>query len=360
MPSNANLWFVRQAPLDWNETEGCLELLDQRRLPLEEIWHRYDRADDVIEAIRSMVVRGAPAIGCAAAMGLAAEARWLARGELQFHAAFEAACERMAIARPTAVNLAWAVERQRTIAREMSTHTVEAITWALCREATRIWKDDIAACRAIGQHGASLIVDGASILTHCNAGALATGGYGTALGVIRAAAASGKRIHVFVDETRPFLQGSRLTAWELVQERIPATLICDNMAGALMKAGRIGCCIVGADRIAMNGDVANKIGTYALAVSAQYHRIPFYVAAPLSTFDRQIATGEEIPIEQRSPDEVTSLAGVRVAPHEVSVMNPAFDVTPHELVSAIITPQGVITPPYDSQLPALMREQSRS
>jgi len=301
-----------------------LELLDQRRLPEETVYVTCRTAAETADAIRDMVVRGAPAIGCAAAFGIALDAK---RG-----ANLSDAEQKLAASRPTAVNLFWALDRMR------GTADPEA-------EALAIYSEDIAACRTMGENGAALIPDGARIMTHCNAGALATAGHGTALGVIRSARDQGKKISVIANETRPYLQGARLTAWEMVQEKIPVTLISDNMAGHLMSRGEVDLVIVGADRIAANGDAANKIGTYTLAVLAQRHGLPFYVAAPLSTFDPAIPDGSHIPIEERPADEVTGYRNLRWAPHGVQVRNPAFDVTPADLISAIITEQGVIERP---------------
>ena len=314
-------------PLRWRG--DALELLDQRRLPEETIYLRCSSAAEVAAAIRCMVVRGAPAIGCAAAFGVV-----LGQGA-------ESAYAVLAQSRPTAVNLYWALERMRKAA------DLEA-------EARAILAEDIAANRALGAYGAPLVPDGARVMTHCNAGALATAGYGTALGVIRAARDCGKRISVIVNETRPCLQGARLTAWELVQEKIPATLITDSMAGHLMSRGEVDLLIVGADRIAANGDVANKIGTYALAVLARRHQLPFYVAAPVSSFDLGLADGSQIPIEERPPEEVTGYRGVRWAPPGIAVRNPAFDITPAELVSALICERGVIRQPDRARVQALI------
>jgi len=298
----------------------ALELLDQRLLPERMEYVRCRSAVEVAKAIREMVVRGAPAIGCAAAFGVA-----LDRGA-------EAAFEVLAKSRPTAVNLFWALERMRRATDPVA-------------EAIAIYEEDIAANRALGAHGAELVPDGARIMTYCNAGALATAGYGTALGVVRAAIEHGKRVSVIACETRPYLQGARLTAWECTQEGIPCTLVTDNMAGHLMSRGDVDLVVVGADRIAANGDVANKIGTYMLAVVARLHALPFYVAAPLSTFDPNIASGAKIPIEERGPDEVTGYRGTRWAPPGVQVRNPAFDVTPAEFVSAIVCEKGVVRKP---------------
>ncbi len=321
---------------------GEVVLLDQRRLPAEEVYLRLRTAEEVASAIRDMVVRGAPAIGIAAAMGLAADLT--NAGEEVSARRFEAAARVLREARPTAVNLAWAVDRMARVFEEVRGGDASAIREALRAEALRILDEDIAMNRAMGRHGADLVPDGATVMTHCNAGALATGGYGTALGVLRAAREAGKRLRVIACETRPYLQGARLTAWELVREGYDVTLITDNAAGALMARGEVTCVIVGADRIAANGDVANKIGTYTHAVLAHRHGVPFYVAAPSSTLDPATPDGSRIPIEERPPDEVTSFGGTRVAAAGVRVRNPAFDVTPWPLVTAIITERGVHRP----------------
>ena len=346
------LWREVLSPLYWDEgADKPVVMLDQRLLPTQETWRSYRDAAETADAIREMVVRGAPAIGCAAAFGLAAGARhYEAAG---FEAAFEADVARLAASRPTAVNLFWALERQRAVFTRTKAEGIETLRRALLAEAQAILHEDIAACRQMGAYGAELIPAGAKILTHCNAGALATGGYGTALGVIRAAHEAGKGISVYADETRPFLQGARLTAWELQHSGIDVTLICDNMSGALMKQGALSCCIVGSDRIAANGDVANKIGTYMVAVLAARHGIPFYVAAPLSTIDLETQTGDEIPIEERPPREVTHIGVTQIAPTGVPVRNIAFDVTPAELVTAIITERGIARAPYEASLPRL-------
>ena len=316
-------------------------MIDQTRLPNEEVYVTCRTYEDVADAIRTMVIRGAPAIGVAAAMGIAL-------GMQQPGADFELICDTIGRTRPTAVNLFWAIERMRKLYRSLSGST--DIAAALATEAQLIREEDIAINRAMGQHGAPLVPDGKTVLTHCNAGALATAGYGTALGVIRAAVESGKHIDVFADETRPFLQGSRLTIWELQHDNIPATLITDNMAGHFLKSGRIGCVVVGADRIAANGDVANKIGTYGVAVLARENGIPFYVAAPTSTLDLTLKSGDEIPIEERSEHEVTHYSGSPVAPVGTAARHPAFDVTPHRYVTAIITEHGVSRAPYEDSL----------
>jgi methylthioribose-1-phosphate isomerase len=330
-------------------TEEGVVMIDQTRLPGEEVYVTCRDHHEVAEAIRRMVIRGAPAIGVAAAMGVALGVCRSADPEVDF----ESICETLSATRPTAVNLFWALARMRQVFAGRRGRPASEIRARLVEEAERLCREDIAVNEAIGRNGAPLIPDGKTVLTHCNAGALATAGYGTALGVIRAAVAAGKTIDVMADETRPFLQGARLTAWELQRDGIPVTLITDNMAGHFLKSGRIGCVIVGADRIAANGDVANKIGTYSLAVLAQENRVPFYVAAPVSTLDLTLASGDEIPIEQRSPEEVTHVFGVRVAPEGVAAENPAFDVTPHRLVGAIITEHGVAREPYEETLSRL-------
>jgi methylthioribose-1-phosphate isomerase len=327
-------------PVLYDGARDAVRLLDQRLLPDEETWLTLESAEAVAQAIQVLVVRGAPAIGVAAAYALACEAR---RGADR--ARLETAAARLVAARPTAVNLAWAVRR-------MAGHFSEGPA-ALLALAHAIRDEDEAACRRIGELGAALIPEGARILTHCNAGALATAGYGTALGVVRAAFEAGKRISVYADETRPFLQGARLTAWELHRDGIPVTLLTDGMAGWLMRRGEIACVVVGADRIAANGDVANKIGTYALAVLARHHQLPFYVAAPWSTLDLETPRGEAIPIEERESEEVVMIAGRRIAPAGVSARYPAFDVTPAALVTAIITERGIARSPYAEAFAAL-------
>ena len=323
-------------------TDAGVVMIDQTRLPREQVFVTCRGYQEVADAIRSMVIRGAPAIGVAAAMGVALG--------VQEGADFDTVCRTLAATRPTAVNLFWAIDRMRRLAASMDGASRIEIVRRMAEEAQQIREDDIAICRAIGMNGAPLVPDGKTVLTHCNAGALATAGYGTALGVIRAAAESGKHIDVFADETRPFLQGSRLTAWELQQDGIPTTIITDNMAGHFLRSGRIGCVVVGADRIAANGDVANKIGTYSVAVLAKENGVPFYVAAPISTFDLTLPTGDAIPIEQRSAAEVTHVFGVPIAPENIAVANPAFDVTPARYVTAIICERGVARPPYEESL----------
>ena len=335
--------------LEWT-AEG-VRLIDQRKLPTEETYVLCRDYEEVAEAIRNMTVRGAPAIGVTAAMGVALGARDADAGHVsELRRAFDEICETLAGTRPTAVNLFWAIQRMRDKFESVTELPVDRIRQELIAEAQRMYVEDIAANEAMGRHGAALLPASGGVLTHCNAGALATCGYGTALGVIRAAVEQGKKIQVFADETRPFLQGSRLTAWELMQDRIPTTVISDNMAGAMMKQGKIGAVVVGADRIAANGDVANKIGTYSVAVLAKAHGIPFYVAAPVSTIDLETPDGGRIPIEQRSAREVTHMAGRQIAPEGVKVENPAFDVTPNAYVTAIVTERGVAQAPYSESL----------
>jgi len=330
-------------------TEAGVVMIDQTRLPREETYVTCSSFEQVAEAIRSMVIRGAPAIGVAAAMGIA-----IGMLGAQTEQEFEQICSTLAATRPTAVNLFWAIDRMRKKYHEHRARSLADMREALVAEAKLIRVEDIAINECIGRNGAPLVPDGKIVLTHCNAGALATAGFGTALGVIRAAVASGKNIQVFADETRPFLQGSRLTIWELQHDGIPATLITDNMAGHFLKSGRIGCVVVGADRIAANGDVANKIGTYAVAVLALENNVPFYVAAPISTLDLKLASGDEIPIEQRAASEVTHVFGVPVAPENTTVENPAFDVTPHRYIGAIITERGVARAPFIESLKTLL------
>jgi len=338
--------------LRWHE--GRLELIDQRRLPLEFEYVACEDAVQTAAAIRDMVVRGAPAIGCTAAYGVALDARRHAQApRAQFDAALDDAFRVLAASRPTAVNLFWAIERMRQCHAQARRGATEAEASALLALAHQIRSDDIEINRAMGRHGAALIADGARIMTHCNAGALATAGHGTALGVIRSARDAGKHISVIANETRPYLQGARLTAWEMVQEQIAVTLATDNMVGYLMQRGRVDIVVVGADRIAANGDTANKIGTYTVAVLAEHHRIPFYIAAPLSTIDRAISDGGGIPIEERDAAEVTGFRGMRWAPEGVGVVNPAFDVTPAALITGLITEKGVIERPNAAKIRAL-------
>ncbi len=326
---------------------NVLSLLDQRKLPGEEIWIDYTDYQEVAEAIRSMVVRGAPAIGITAAYGAYLGATAIeAKDAEDFAQQFDAICATLNATRPTAVNLAWALERMQRLVRANLNQPPINLKIGLEYEALAIFEEDLRINIAMGQNGEKLIPDQSRILTHCNAGALATGGYGTALGVVRAAVNAGKQVMVLADETRPFLQGARLTAWELQRDKIPVTLICDNMAGYLMSLGGIDCVIVGADRVAANGDVANKIGTYSVAVLAKEHNIPFYVAAPLSTIDMNLAEGKDIPIEQRDTREISHIGETQLAPEGISILNPAFDVTPARLVSAIITERGVVQDDY--------------
>jgi len=332
-------------------------MLDQRLLPTEETWYAYTDYREIAEAIKRMVVRGAPAIGVAAAFGAALAAKELAQGsKAQFEKGFAVACAELAATRPTAVNLFWALERmQRHAAAVTANMSLPEIAACLLEEAQSIAVEDEALNMAMGKHGQTLLPQKATVLTHCNAGALATAGYGTALGVIRAAVAAGKNIAVVADETRPFLQGARLTAWELQRDNIPVTLICDNMAGYMLQQGRIDAIIVGADRVAANGDAANKIGTYSLAVLAKAHNVPFYIAAPISTIDYSIPDGSKIPIEERDPAEVTHCGGSRIAPLGVQVYNPSFDVTPAPLITAIITECGVAHGDYVRSLGAFRK-----
>lgn len=328
-----------------------LEMIDQRVLPMRFEYLSYANADEVAEGIRSMVVRGAPAIGCAAAYGVALQALAYQHADKPgFEQAMAHGFQVLAASRPTAVNLFWALQRVKEFLQAHAHQSQVQMAAALLALAHEISAEDVRINRAMGDFGAALLKDGARVLTHCNAGALATAGHGTALGVIRSAVEAGKKISVFADETRPFLQGARLTAWEMVQENIPVTLITDNMAGHLMKCGEIDAVIVGTDRVAANGDVANKIGTYMVAVLAHRHNIPFYVACPLSTIDMQLPHGDAIPIEERSHDEVTGFGAQRWAPAGVQVRNPAFDVTPAELVSALITEKGVVYRPDQAAL----------
>ncbi len=342
-------------------TPEGIRLLDQRALPAREEYVLCRTHRELARAIRDMVVRGAPAIGIAAAYGMVLAARALAPaspGSDAFLDGLRAAAAELAATRPTAVNLTWALERMLAAADRAAWQgrVPREVLAALEAEARAIHEEDLAMNRRIGALGAELVPDGASVLTHCNAGALATGGFGTALGVLRAARAQGKRLHVFVDETRPLLQGARLTAWELMQEGIPATLIADGMAGHFMRLGRVDLVIVGADRICRNGDVVNKIGTYGLAVLAREHGIPFYVAAPWSTVDLALPSGDAVVIEERAAEEVLGFGPVRWAPEGVAVANPAFDVTPARYVTAIITDRGLARPPYDESLQRLAAE----
>jgi methylthioribose-1-phosphate isomerase len=340
--------------IEW--TDAGVVMLDQRLLPTQEIYRTYTNHSEVAEAIRSMVVRGAPAIGVAAAMGIALGVNTSNPVSLaELDVLFERICSDIASTRPTAVNLFWAVERMKAVYRSTRPQGIPAIRSALIHESIVMHAEDIEANRAMGRFGQELIPNKARVLTHCNAGALATAGYGTALGVIRAAVEAGKQIEVYADETRPFLQGARLTAWELRKDSIPVTIITDNMAGHFMQKGKIDCVIVGADRIAANGDVANKIGTYSVAVLAKENGVPFFVAAPISTLDLSIPDGSHIPIEERDPDEVRKIMGVSITPIDAKVANPAFDVTPNRYVHAIITDRGIARPPFHESLQKLAR-----
>lgn len=338
--------------VEW--TNEGVRMIDQRLLPVEEKYVMLRSCEEVAEAIKQMVIRGAPAIGVAAAMGIALGAKQsVGTSVVDLEYDFDYMCDVMSHTRPTAVNLFWAIERMREVFRQARSGTkdVEVIKHRLVTEAQAIFAEDIKANRALGRFGGELLADGATVLTHCNAGALATAGdYGTALGVVRGARDAGKRVAVIADETRPFLQGSRLTAWELNKDEIPVTVITDNMAGHVMKQGKVDVVVVGADRIAANGDTANKIGTYMVAVLARQHDIPFYVAAPISTIDLSIPSGDGIPIEERAAREVTHVRDQRLVPEDVAVHNPAFDVTPNELIAAIITDKGVARQPYTTSL----------
>jgi methylthioribose-1-phosphate isomerase len=333
-------------------TEAGVVMIDQTRLPFEETYVTCRTYEEVAAAIRGMVIRGAPAIGVAAAMGVALGV--LHASERQLDQEMETICGTLAATRPTAVNLFWAIECMKRLYASLRGQSIAEIRRRLVEEALAVREEDIAINRAIGRNGAPLVPDHKTVLTHCNAGALATAGYGTALGVVRAAIESGKQVDVFAGETRPFLQGARLTVWELRRDGIPVTLITDNMAGHFLKSGRIGCVVVGADRIAANGDVANKIGTYTLAVLARENHVPFFVAAPISTLDLTLASGGQIPIEQRAASEVTHVFGIPVAPPGTTVENPAFDVTPSRYVGAIITERGVARAPYEESLKTLV------
>ena len=337
--------------IEW--TDAGVVMIDQRILPAREEFITCKNYQEVADAITTMVIRGAPAIGCAAAMGVAIGAQQAS--DENFDAELDEICKTLAATRPTAVNLFWAIDRMQKLveARKAAGDSLDEIREALVAEAKEVLRDDIEINKAIGRHGAELLPEGATVMTHCNAGALATGGYGTALGVIRAALEGGNPVAVMANETRPFMQGARLTVWELQQDDIPVTLLTDNMAGHTLRSGRVGAVVVGADRIAGNGDVANKIGTYSVAVLAKENGIPFYVAAPISTLDLSLSSGDEIPIEERAAEEVTHIRGERIAPQDTAVINPAFDVTPNKYVTAIITEKGVARAPFIEQLAAL-------
>ena len=346
--------------IDWKD--DAIVMIDQRKLPADEVYVSCRTAAEVAKAIKTMVIRGAPAIGVAAAMGIAlGMQRSKATGTRQFVTEFQKTCDLMAATRPTAVNLFWAIERMKNVFAEAAQGgcAVDEIKQRLEAAARRIHDEDVESCRTMGAHGAALVPDRARILTHCNAGALATAGYGTALGVVRAAAEQGKRVAVLADETRPFLQGARLTAWELVKDGIETTVITDNMAGAMMRLGNVDLVVVGADRIAANGDVANKVGTYGVAVLAKEHGLPFYVAAPISTIDLNTPDGNRIPIEERSDREVTHVGSSRLTPEGARIRNPAFDVTPSKYVTAIITERGIARAPYSESLAELVHDHSR-
>jgi methylthioribose-1-phosphate isomerase len=360
----ATLWLcctklesVKMLPtIEWRD--GAVVMVDQRKLPSEEVYVECRTAPEIARAIKTMVIRGAPAIGVAAAMGLALGVETSkATGTQKLATEFYRLCELMASTRPTAVNLFWAIDRMKAsfAAGVTAGESVDQIKARLIAEARAIHDEDVASCRAIGEHGAEVVPDGGHVLTHCNAGALATAGYGTALGVIRGAIERGKKVAVFADETRPFLQGARLTAWELVKDGIDTTVITESMAAPLMRDGRIDLVVVGADRIAANGDTANKVGTYTVAIVAREHKVPFYVAAPVSTIDLDTPDGRQIPIEERPAREVTHVKAVRLAPEGAKVFNPAFDVTPHSLIAGIITERGIARPPYSESLAALVR-----
>ena len=346
--------------LEW--TDAGVRFLDQTKLPVEETYVLAKNYREVADVIRNMIVRGAPAIGVSAAMGVALGLQQSQATDIpQLEADLKIIGDTLAATRPTAVNLFWGIERIREVVRTMSQEpcvTVAQIQQEAVAEACRMYDEDIAACRAMGKHGAALLPRSGGVLTHCNAGALATCGHGTALGVIRTAVESGSKIHVYADETRPFLQGARLTAWELLHDNIPTTVLCDNMAASQMRAGKIQAVIVGADRIAANGDVANKIGTYGVAVLAKEHGIPFYVAAPWSTIDLATPTGDQIPIEERSAKEVTHFNDRPITPSNAGISNPAFDVTPAKYVTAIVTERGVLRAPYEASLSAGLLEMS--
>ncbi len=357
-------------PVLWIDgPEPIVRMLDQRLLPTRTVWLDLDDPEAVARGITDMVVRGAPAIGISAAYGIALAMHQHARVSQDadaFDATLLRVCDRFAATRPTAVNLFWAIDRMRAAAASVAGRPIDERATRLIAEARTIHDEDIGYCRSMGDFGAALLPDEGGVITHCNAGALATGGYGTALGVLRSAFAGGKRLHVFVDETRPFLQGARLTAWECVTDGMAATLITDNMAGSLMQQGKIQAAVVGSDRIAANGDVANKIGTYAVAVLCRYHGIPFFVAAPTSTVDLACADGAAIPIEERTTREVSDIGGwapdgavVRVAPEGIAIHNPAFDVTPAALVTAIITERGVARPPFAQPLRQMVEAAER-
>jgi len=346
--------------IEWND--GIVVMIDQRKLPAKEVYVHCKTAKQVAKAIKTMVIRGAPAIGVAAAMGLALGVhRSKATGTQELAAEFYKICDLLAETRPTAVNLFWAIDRMKRVFSEAARagEAPAQLRAIMLAEAKAVEREDVESCRTLGRYGAEVVPDGGHVLTHCNAGALATGGYGTALGVIRAAVDDGKRVEVFADETRPFLQGARLTAWELLRDGIETTVITDSMAGPLMREGKVDVVVVGADRIAANGDVANKIGTYTVAVLAKTHDVPFYVAAPVSTVDLATADGTGIPIEERSPREVTHVGSIAMTPEGAGIWNPAFDVTPNSLIAGIITDQGLCRSPYTESLRAACERGAR-
>ena len=341
--------------------DGEIVMIDQRKLPSREVYVRCRTGRDVAKAIRTMVIRGAPAIGVAAAMGVALELRRsTATGTTQLATEFYRTCDLLAATRPTAVNLFWAIERMKHVfaGAMRAGQSTDELTATMGAEAARVHDEDVASCRALGGHGADVVPDEGRVLTHCNAGALATGGYGSALGVVRAAVDAGKRVTVYADETRPFLQGARLTAWELLRDGIETTVITDGMVGSLMRSGRVNVVVVGADRIAANGDVANKIGTYTVAVLAKEHDVPFYVAAPVSTIDLATPDGSGIPIEERDAREITHLGATQLVPDGVAVWNPAFDITPSRLVAGIITERGICRAPFSESLRGVCSEET--
>ncbi len=341
--------MIKFKTIEWKGDR--IRLLDQRRLPQEARYLDCKEASSIAQAIRTMAIRGAPAIGIAAAMGIALAAKKIQSNQSEvFRKSLQKVVQQMRATRPTAVNLFWAVDRMKKLLDQVHSYGVDKTKARLEQEAVRIYEEDLQINRKIGDKGKILIRDGDGVLTHCNAGGLATAGFGTALGVIHAAWDQGKRFCVFVDETRPLLQGSRLTAWELIQAKIPATVLADNMAAWLMQKGEINLVLVGADRIARNGDTANKIGTYGLAVLSKWHNLPFYVAAPTSTLDLSLASGRDIPIEERAAEEVTHIGGKRVTPKGVRALNPAFDVTPHSLIHGIITEKGIVREPFHKNL----------
>ncbi|MGH7496521.1 MAG: S-methyl-5-thioribose-1-phosphate isomerase [bacterium] len=343
----------------WNH--GKIRMIDQTRLPEELVYLEIDQLETLAEAIKSLRVRGAPALGIAGAFGVLLSAQSSPPGDKRaFFAKLADDIEFLRRTRPTAVNLGWALDRLRVVAQAHQAASLERIREELQQEAFKLFEENRQTCRRLGRHGAELVPQEATVITHCNTGALVAADFGTALGVLLTAHAQGKKLHVIVDETRPLLQGARLNMWELQQEGIPCTLICDNMAAFYMQRQHVDFCIVGADRIAANGDTANKIGTYSLAVNAQYHKIPFYVAAPISTIDVALATGDKIPIEERQPEEITGPFGRRMAPAGSRAYNPAFDVTPHELITAIITEAGVLRPPFEINLQRLTSKKQPS